>query len=347
MKAPEKFANLVQTILLVDDDELLRGIFVLALQEQGYVVIESDSGLRGYELAKQHRPDLIITDLEMAEGGGEALLHFIRSDPELFNKQVVLITGNASQATLRRGMEAGADDFLVKPVTLEALVGCVKARLKRAKDNAKHFLGKVARRHEELERFILSARIEMCTPTFLAWARSEFATLAIVFTDIVGFTKLCEELTDSGMKEVRQLHFSRSRELVQRYRGYEVKTIGDSVLAAFRSVQAALNFAVELHRDTGHSLVHIRAAIHFGPMHIEENDVFGGAVNFAGRMVNAIKGSEIWLSDQAKENIDTLEGKDAGVQWLKHEDIPFKGFGGTWTLWSVKNCENEAGNLHP
>jgi putative two-component system response regulator len=77
MKAPEKFANLVQTILLVDDDELLRGIFVLALQEQGYVVIESDSGLRGYELAKQHRPDLIITDLEMAEGGGEALLHLL------------------------------------------------------------------------------------------------------------------------------------------------------------------------------------------------------------------------------------------------------------------------------
>jgi class 3 adenylate cyclase len=82
-------------------------------------------------------------------------------------------------------------------------------------------------------------------------------------------------------------------------------------------------------------------------MHIEENDVFGGTVNFADRIVNAIKGPEIWLSDQAKENIEPVDGKCADIQWLKHEDIAFKGFGGTWTLWSVKNSMKEAENLHP
>ena len=70
-------------------------------------------------------------------------------------------------------------------------------------------------------------------------------------------------------------------------------------------------------------------------MHVEENDVFGGTVNFAGRIIRSIKGAEIWLSNEAKKEISVASSKLAHLQWEQHDEIEFKGFPGTWTLWSV------------
>jgi two-component system sensor histidine kinase/response regulator len=122
----------VKLILLIDDDELIRTTFGLVLREHGYRVIESDSGVAGLEMARQQVPDLILTDINMPGGNGHALLHHIRADPELSSKQIVLMTGRPDLVTPRKGMEDGADDFLVKPVRREALLSCVDARLKRA-----------------------------------------------------------------------------------------------------------------------------------------------------------------------------------------------------------------------
>ena len=83
----------MKLILLIDDDEQVRFSFGLALRESGYRVIESDSGKAGLELARQHLPDLILTDINMPFGNGEALLHHLRADPELCSKQIVLMTG--------------------------------------------------------------------------------------------------------------------------------------------------------------------------------------------------------------------------------------------------------------
>ncbi len=71
----------------------------------------------------------------MPGGDGSTLLREIRRDPELRSKQVVLMTGRPDLATPRRGMEEGADDFLVKPVSLKALQGCMEARFRRASIN--------------------------------------------------------------------------------------------------------------------------------------------------------------------------------------------------------------------
>ena len=322
-------------ILIVDDEESIRTIFSAVLRQKGYEVIEADSGLAGYELAKMHLPDLIITDVAMEGGGGEALLYFIRNDPQLANKQVVMITGAVHVVNPRQGMSAGADDFLVKPISFADLLGCVEARLKRAKINVNQVFGDLARRQDEIEKFILSAKDEVTKPSFRAWERSEYAILAIVFTDVVGYSKLCEEMKDAAMKEIRRLHFARGRHLIDRYQGCEIKTMGDSVMAAFPSAQEALRFAVELQKDTGHPLVKIRAAIHIGPMHVEENDVFGGTVNFAGRIIRSIKGAEIWLSDEAKKCVDPRSPRFAEIRWEQHNDVHFKGFPGTWTLWSA------------
>ena len=122
----------MKTILLIDDEENIRSVFGLALRHQGYRVIEAESGDIGIELARKHLPDLILTDISMPGSNGQDVLQKIRQDPELSTKQVVLMTGQTHLVTPRKGMEAGADDFLVKPVSMEALLNCVEARMKRA-----------------------------------------------------------------------------------------------------------------------------------------------------------------------------------------------------------------------
>jgi two-component system sensor histidine kinase/response regulator len=122
----------MKTILLLDDDDNIRSTFGLALRHSGYRVIEASSGEEGLRLAAKHLPDLILSDISMPGKGGEDVLKSIREHPELSSKQVVLMTGQTHIVTPRRGMELGADDFLTKPISLQELLHCVEARLKRA-----------------------------------------------------------------------------------------------------------------------------------------------------------------------------------------------------------------------
>jgi signal transduction histidine kinase len=122
----------MKTILLVDDDPQVRKLFGIALRRDGYHVIEADSGDAGLEIARERLPDLILTDINMPGKDGSTLLRDIRSDPELKSRQVVLMTGRPDLMTPRKGMEDGADDFLLKPITFDSLRSCMEARFKRS-----------------------------------------------------------------------------------------------------------------------------------------------------------------------------------------------------------------------
>ena len=193
-----------------------------------------------------------------------------------------------------------------------------------------------ADRQRAFEMFVESARGETSTPRFTTWTGDERVTLAIVFTDVVGSTAMGEELRDDLMNEVRRSHFAQSRKLIEQYKGREIKTIGDSFMAAFRSVEKGLDYALALEQSPGHRDIRIRAGIHIGPMQVEENDVFGGAVNFAARVVGAITGAEIWLSDRAKEDLDRSGAKRHKLlKWKQKTGVEMKGFSGTFTLWAM------------
>ncbi len=122
----------MKSILLIDDDAQVRRIFGIALRKAGYHVIEAESGSTGLEAARQHLPDLILTDVHMPNGDGATLLREIRQDPALNARQVVLMTGRPDLVTPRKGMEEGADDFLTKPVGVKDLLNCIAARFRRA-----------------------------------------------------------------------------------------------------------------------------------------------------------------------------------------------------------------------
>jgi DNA-binding response OmpR family regulator len=122
----------MKTILLVDDDEPLRTLFGLALRKNGYYVIEADSGVAGFEMARKHLPDLILSDFRMPGGDGASLLRDIRHDPELKFREVVLMSGRPDLLVPSKGMEDVADAFLVKPFSLQELLSCIAARFSHA-----------------------------------------------------------------------------------------------------------------------------------------------------------------------------------------------------------------------
>jgi class 3 adenylate cyclase len=113
--------------------------------------------------------------------------------------------------------------------------------------------------------------------------------------------------------------------------------IRDSFMAAFRNVGEALDFALALHAKPGPEQIRIRAGIHIGPLHVERDDVFGGTVDFAARVVGKIEGAEIWISDRAKQDIDQFMATGhRHLRWRKREGLTMKGFVGEFALWALE-----------
>jgi WD40 repeat protein/class 3 adenylate cyclase len=185
----------------------------------------------------------------------------------------------------------------------------------------------------------VSAAAELRTENFKQWAGNvNIATVAIVFTDVLESTTLNVKFGDEHWKQVRDAHFARARELVARGHGYLIKTMGDSVMAAFHSAADALDFALDLHHLPGHELVKIRAGIHIGPVEVSLGDAFGQQVSMAARVEAKAKGGGIWVSSQVKEDIDVRRAwRHRRLKWTEHSDEDLKGFEPRkFKLWSVE-----------
>ena len=122
----------MKTLLVIDDDEAIRGSYGLALEHAGYRVLTAADGTQGVELARRHLPDLILCDLNMPGLDGRNVLRLLREDLAAGATQIVLMTGNTKALTPREAMALGADDFLTKPFGIVQLMRCVEARLQRA-----------------------------------------------------------------------------------------------------------------------------------------------------------------------------------------------------------------------
>jgi two-component system sensor histidine kinase/response regulator len=122
---------IVKKILVIDDEEWLREMVHLALTQKGYDVIEAANGALGIEVARKELPDLILCDVNMEKVDGYLALSSLRNEPSTASIPFILMTGLADNAGMRHGMELGADDYLPKPFTIDALYAAVEARLKK------------------------------------------------------------------------------------------------------------------------------------------------------------------------------------------------------------------------
>jgi DNA-binding NarL/FixJ family response regulator len=122
----------VKRILVIDDDSKLRQQCAELLRLEGYEVFEARNGRDGVERARRELPDLVLCDITMPEMNGHRVLEALRAEPRTAHLPFIFLTGWNEQEDVRTGMNLGADDYLVKPVTPDELAAAVRARLRRA-----------------------------------------------------------------------------------------------------------------------------------------------------------------------------------------------------------------------
>jgi two-component system, OmpR family, response regulator MprA len=117
-------------IMIVEDDRGLRQSLRRALADQGYEVEAASDAYAATERVGQFRPHLVVLDLMLPRGDGLELARRLRRRPGGANMAIVILTAKDSVADRLEGFEAGADDYVVKPVSMAELVARVKAQLR-------------------------------------------------------------------------------------------------------------------------------------------------------------------------------------------------------------------------
>ncbi|OUR94659.1 DNA-binding response regulator [Flavobacteriales bacterium 34_180_T64] len=121
-------------ILLVDDEPDILEIVGYNLSSEGYQIITAENGVEAVKKAKAEKPQLIILDVMMPEMDGIEACELIRKIPELSQTIITFLTARGEDYSQVAGFDAGADDYITKPIKPKVLVSKVKALLRRLKD---------------------------------------------------------------------------------------------------------------------------------------------------------------------------------------------------------------------
>lgn len=163
-------------ILLVDDEPDILEIVGYNLTQEGYSIVTAENGLKAINQAKKHKPHLIILDVMMPEMDGMEACEKLRAIPELSQSIITFLTARGEDYSQLAGFEAGADDYITKPVKPKVLVSKVKALLRRFReleDAPKNLkLGNLVINREEYK--VIKDKKEMLLP------RKEFELLALL-----------------------------------------------------------------------------------------------------------------------------------------------------------------------
>ena len=116
-------------LLLVEDDPAIRSALVRALTERGHGVRSSATGMSGLADAMEHRPELVVLDLGLPDTDGVTVLQMLRAVSAV---PVIVATARDDEQDVVRALDAGADDYVVKPFTAEHLDARIRAVLRRA-----------------------------------------------------------------------------------------------------------------------------------------------------------------------------------------------------------------------
>src|SRR6266540_366000 len=247
-------------ILIVDDNETNRDILVTRLATHGYDLSQAADGEEALAAAKQQLPDLILLDVMMPKIDGIEVTRRIKGDPTLPFTPIILVTAKADTKDIVAGLEAGADEYLTKPVDQAALVARVKSmlRIKALHDTAqaqadrleaqalqladwnRTLEQRVAEQLAELERigrlkrFFSPQLAELIVSTgeekLLESHRRE---VTVVFCDLRDFTAFSETTEPEEVMEVLREYHTALGELIFRFEGTLERFAGDGLMVFF------------------------------------------------------------------------------------------------------------------
>lgn len=115
-----------KTVLIVEDNELNMKLFNDLLEAKGYNVIQTRSGLHALDLAKEHRPDLILMDIQLPEVSGLEVTKWIKEDETISSIPVIAVTAFAMKGDEERIRQGGCEAYISKPISVATFIKTIQ-----------------------------------------------------------------------------------------------------------------------------------------------------------------------------------------------------------------------------
>ena len=120
---------MAKTVLIVEDNPLNMKLFNDLLEAHGYRTLQSTNGMEAMELARAHRPDVILMDIQLPEVSGLEVTKWIKDDDELRATPVIAVTAFAMKGDEERIRQAGCEAYISKPISVAKFIETVKSYL--------------------------------------------------------------------------------------------------------------------------------------------------------------------------------------------------------------------------
>jgi two-component system, cell cycle response regulator DivK len=123
---------MAKTVLIVEDNELNMKLFHDLLDAHGYITVETRNGMEALELARKHRPDLILMDIQLPEVSGLEVTKWLKEDDELRSIPVIAVTAFAMKGDEERIRAGGCEAYISKPISVAQFLATVKQFLRES-----------------------------------------------------------------------------------------------------------------------------------------------------------------------------------------------------------------------
>jgi len=355
MKTPTALASPSKGyVLIVDDEEQNRSLLRDPLEARGYEIAEAENGLSAMQMVSQRLPDVILLDVMMPKMDGFEVCRRLKGYAKTAPIPILLVTALSDRQERLMGMEAGANDFLNKPVDLQDLI----LRVANAAYTRRLFDQLQAER-EKSEQLLLTIFpkpiAERMKKGELNIADS-YPEVSVLFADLVGFTTLSSHIGADQVVLLLNEVFSAFDLLTEKHCLEKIKTIGDAYMVAggvpvarpdhAEAVGAlALDMREEIERFNSQygTSIRIRIGISTGPVIAGvigrkkfAYDLWGDTVNVASRLESLGAAGGIQVAEPTYERL-----KDRFLFDKKHS-VDVKGCGEMAAYWLRSRVEVKA-----
>ena len=231
------------TILIVDDEPKNVDYLEQELEEFGFSTVSASNGAEALAIVEATPPAVILLDVMMPVMDGFKTCSILKSSDETRFIPVIIMTALDAMEDRVRGIKAGADDFLTKPVDERELIARIETslRLKEAMDRK---VGGLRRLSDHFAKFVPSAVRDIVAqnPEAPDFAKQE-RDASILFVDITGYARLSELLRPSTLNELIERYFSAFLDEVAERGGSVNETMGDGFMAVFQQPDPVQNAA--------------------------------------------------------------------------------------------------------
>ncbi len=221
-------------ILIVDDEPFNVDYLEQELEDLGYDTVSAGNGQEALEKVATEAPDLILLDIMMPIMDGFTVCRILKSNDDTRLIPIVIMTALDGIDDRIKGIEAGADDFLTKPVNQRELVARIQTALK-LKHTVDRKISELRRLKDHFARFVPDAvkRLIAANPEAPELAKRE-CDVSVLFLDISGYTRLSEQLPPETLNSLVERYFSTFLDRIHEADGDINETAGDGFMAIFQ-----------------------------------------------------------------------------------------------------------------